>query len=104
MNFAPENMPKSSPATPSPIDCRQIECAIKLVAAEEDELAIHTLVMAAYGILEDLSKGRPYYEVGIKPLLTKIGLKRFRATANFLKHADRDPHAVHTPEGLEHTD
>jgi hypothetical protein len=83
---------------------RQIECAIRLVAAEEDELAIHTLVMAAYGILEDLSKGRPYYEIGFKPWLTKIGLKRFRATANFLKHADRDPHAVHTPEDLALTD
>jgi hypothetical protein len=98
-------MTKSSSAPPSPIDKfdaarRQIECAIRLVAAEEDELAIHTLVMAAYGILEDLSKGRPYYEIGIKPLLTKIGLKRFRATANFLKHADRDPHAVHTPDEL----
>jgi hypothetical protein len=81
---------------------RQIECAIRLVAAEEDELAIHTLVMATYGILEDLSKGCPYYEIGIN--LTKIGLKRFRETANFLKHADRDPRAVHTPEELAHTD
>jgi hypothetical protein len=45
---------------------RQIECAIRVVAAEEDELAIHTLVMAAYSILEDLSKGRRYYEDGIK--------------------------------------
>ena len=30
---------------------RQIECAIRLVAAEEDEAAIHTLVMAAYGVI-----------------------------------------------------
>jgi hypothetical protein len=41
---------------------RQIERAIRLVAAEEDKLAIHTLVMAPYSILEDLSKGRRYYE------------------------------------------
>jgi hypothetical protein len=43
---------------------RQIECAIRLVAAEEDELAI-------------------------------------RATANFLKHADRDSDAVLKPDGIE---
>ena len=79
---------------------RQIECAIRLVAAEEDGLAIHTLVMAAYGILEDLSEGSAYYGIGLKPLLTKIGHKRFRATANFLKHADRDPDAVLKPDGL----
>jgi hypothetical protein len=80
---------------------RQIECAIRLVAAEEDELAIHTLVMAAYSILEDLSKGRRYYEDGIKTHLTKIGRKRFRATANFLKHADRDSDAALKPDGTE---
>ena len=56
--------------------------------------------MAAYEILEDLSKGRPYYEDGLKPHLTKIGLKRLRATANFLKHADRDPDAVLRPDFL----
>jgi hypothetical protein len=94
---------------PQPVDKfdaarRQIECAIRLLAAEEDELAIHTLVMAAYGVLEDLSKGRPSYEIGIKPLLTAIGQKRFRAAANFLKHADRDPDAVYTPEELGLTD
>jgi hypothetical protein len=71
------------------------------VAAEEDKLAIHTLVMAAYSILEDLSKGRRYYEEGIKTHLTKIGRKRFRATANFLKHADRDSDAVLKPDGIE---
>jgi hypothetical protein len=80
---------------------RQIECAIRLVEAEEDELGIHTLVMAAYSILEDLSKGRRYYEEGIKTHLTKIGRKRFRATANFLKHADRDSDAVLKPDGIE---
>ena len=80
---------------------RQIECAIRLVAAEEDKLAIHTLVMAAYSILENLSKGRRYYEEGIKTHLTKIGRKRFRATANFLKHADRGSDAVLKPDGIE---
>jgi hypothetical protein len=56
--------------------------------------------MAAYGILKDLSKGRPYYEDGIKPVLTKGGQKWFHDTANFLKHADRDPDAVLHPNNL----
>jgi hypothetical protein len=36
-------------------------------ADEEDDLAVHTLVMAAYGILEDLAKGNFFYEAGLKP-------------------------------------
>jgi hypothetical protein len=73
---------------------RQIECAIRLVAAVEDEVAIHTLVMAAFGILRDLSKGRDYYELGVKPHLSTIGIRRLNKIANFLKHADRDPDAI----------
>jgi hypothetical protein len=69
----------------------QIECAIRLVAAADDELAVHTLVMATYGILEGLAKGNALYEKGIKPVVTKIGQRPFRAVSNFLKHADRDP-------------
>jgi hypothetical protein len=49
---------------------RQIECAIRLVAREDDDLAVHTLIMAAYTILEDLSKGTVLYESGLKPHLT----------------------------------
>ncbi len=76
---------------------RQIECAIRLVAAEEDELAIHTVVMAAYGVLEHLAKGSEYFETGMKPHLTQIGRDRLRSTANFLKHADRDPDGAISP-------
>ncbi len=64
---------------------RQIECAIRLVAAEEDELAIHTLVMAAFSILEDLSKGHRYYEEGINPHLTRIGLEALPRHSQFPK-------------------
>jgi hypothetical protein len=73
---------------------RQIECAIRLVATVEDEVAIHTLVMAAFGILRDLSKDRDYYELGVKPHLTQIGIRRLNKIANFLKHADRDSDAT----------
>ena len=37
---------------------RQVECAIRLVAAHDDELAVHTLAMAAFGILNDLAAAR----------------------------------------------
>src|SRR5271166_3175229 len=41
--------------------------------------------------------GRPYYDGGLKPYLTEIGRDRLRGTANFLKHADRDPDARLSP-------
>jgi hypothetical protein len=83
---------------------REIECAIRLVAATEDELAIHTLVMAAFGILRDLSAGRTYYERGVKPHLTAMGKRRLSQAANFLKHADRDPKAALKPFPHEEND
>ena len=73
---------------------RQLECAIRLRAREDDKLAVHTLVMAAYTILENLAKGSVLYEDGLKPHLTAIGKARFRGIAAFLKHADRDPTGI----------
>ncbi|WP_158803945.1 hypothetical protein [Acidisoma sp. L85] len=70
---------------------RQLEAAIRLVAAEEDELAVHTLTMAAYGVLTDLAKGNLTYETDLKPHATALGKKTLYDTASFLKHADRDP-------------
>ncbi|MGD0565375.1 MAG: hypothetical protein ABSA66_20100 [Roseiarcus sp.] len=73
---------------------RQIECAVRLVVNQDDELAVHTLTMAAYTILMDLAKGTPFYEFGMKPYLTTIGTERFRGASAFLKHADRDPTGI----------
>jgi hypothetical protein len=74
---------------------RQIECAIRLIAAHEDELAVHTIAMAAFGILNDLTVARSLdYDVKFKPFFTKIGWSHLTNTANFLKHADRDPDAI----------
>ena len=73
---------------------RQIECSIRLTAAVEDELAVHTLTMAAFGLFRDLAKGSDYFENGINPLLTKIGRDKVYGVAAFLKHADRDPEGV----------
>jgi len=74
---------------------RQLECAIRLTAAHEDELAVHSLVMASFGILNDLAAARHLdYDVKFKPFFTKIGWSHLTNTANFLKHADRDPDAI----------
>jgi hypothetical protein len=74
---------------------RQIECAIRLVTAHEDELAVHTLAMAAFGILNDLAAARPIdYDLKFKPYFTAIGWLHLTKTANFLKHANRDPEAI----------
>jgi hypothetical protein len=73
---------------------RQLECAIRLLAAHEDELAVHTLTMAAFGILNDLTAARTVdYDVRFKPFFTSIGWSHLTNTANFLKHANRDPDA-----------
>jgi len=74
---------------------RQIECAIRLIATHEDELAVHTIAMAVFGILNDLAIARSLdYDVRFKPYFTKIGWSHLTNTANFLKHADRDPDAI----------
>jgi len=70
---------------------RQLEAAIRLVAAIDDDLAIHTLTMAAHGILEPLIRGQDFYKLGLKPHLDSIGKPHIWDKANFLKHADRDP-------------
>jgi hypothetical protein len=74
---------------------RQIECAIRLVAAREDDLAVHTLAMAAFGILNDLVATRTVdYDLKFKSFFTAIGWSHLTNTANFLKHANRDPEAI----------
>jgi hypothetical protein len=73
---------------------RQVECAIRLLASHDDALAVHTLAMAAFGILNDLAATRHVdYDAQLKTFFTKIGFAHITNTANFLKHADRDPDA-----------
>jgi hypothetical protein len=76
---------------------RQLDCAIRLTAALDDELAVHTLVMASFGVLNDLAKETTNYNVKFKPYFTEIGWRQLTTTANFLKHANHDPDAILTP-------
>ena len=78
---------------------RQIRAAIRMWFAEEDPVAIHTLVAAAHEVVHSLFKLR-----GLSGLLFDSRLvkdeyrsevaKLLKAPANFFKHADRDPDAI----------
>jgi hypothetical protein len=74
---------------------RQLDEAIRLWMEGRDPVAIHTLTMAAFGILYNLAE---YHDLLIDDdplvqLLSGPGHKRFRKFANFLKHAKTDPTA-----------
>src|SRR6202012_2113533 len=67
-----------------------------------DEVSIHTLVWAAYEILNALNKKagntdvtlQGYVEVIARPGHAQDVMRIFRASMTFFKHADRDPNAV----------
>lgn len=80
---------------------RQIDAAIRMTFANEDPLAIHTVVAAGHRIIRDICEQRG----DIKSYLDFTDWKnsadqgdfwrRVNKTANFLKHADRDANAIH---------
>ena len=72
---------------------RQLDEAIRLWMAGRDPLAIHKLTMAAFGVLYDLAEhqGLLREDDPLVLLLSRLGHRRFRRLANFLKHADKDP-------------
>ncbi|SRR6266571_1027376 len=97
---------------------RQIDAAIRIYFSGEDQLAVHTIVAAAHGILVNLDekRGKPImndvYAEALEKVIDKLQLKKIsnaeiaqnvpsfkafiqgmrRKPGNFLKHADRDPH------------
>ena len=78
---------------------RQIDTAIRLLFGNEDPVAIHTLTMAGFRILRDLSNKRNSNMNKIAQLFIKPGMEgKFWGTlqsfANFLKHADEDPDSI----------
>ena len=74
---------------------RQLDTAIKLYFENEDSLSVHTLAYASFKILFDHypSFHSDGYSAKIDELIQHpaLGWSRFSRTANFLKHADRDP-------------
>jgi hypothetical protein len=89
---------------------RQIETAILLYFHGKDPVSIHTLMAAAYGILQALNKhreGEPMVKEHLFELLDtdegRTYQKRISEAENFFKHADKDPHAAvkFVPESTE---
>ena len=84
---------------------RQINAAIRMLFTGEDPVAIYTIAMAGFRILEDLSSRQDENEVQ-KAMETALGpnnrenlKKKIYSDASFLKHADRDPDKIH--DGIE---
>ena len=76
---------------------RQLEMAARLYFSEADPVSIHTLVSAAYQILEDVNHalgGSPMLKGQlpnwVRPDANSEAKRRLNEAANFFKHADRD--------------
>jgi len=74
----------------------QIETAIRLFFDGGSVVSVHTLASAAFTILRDISKkndGEFAFEVNvsIKPEYRKYFWDKVNGSANFFKHADKDP-------------
>ncbi|HEX5806428.1 MAG TPA: hypothetical protein VFY31_08860 [Macromonas sp.] len=73
---------------------RQLDTAIDLFFEEGDALSAYTLAFAAFKVLLNMyphNQDDDFGEQIDKLIAERIGWPRFSETANFLKHADRDP-------------
>lgn len=82
---------------------RQLDTAIDLYFADADSLAVYTLAYASFKILFDVYPHRQGdgFADQLDEIIAAEGWKRMSRTANFLKHADRDPDTLleaHHPE------
>jgi hypothetical protein len=90
---------------------RQLDAAIKLWFQDGDEVAIHTLMFAAYEILNALNQKQHnenatllgFVKKNWKPEEVEEIMQLVKAPMKFFKHADRDPHAVleFSPSGTD---
>jgi hypothetical protein len=71
---------------------RQLDCAIRLYLAEDEELSVHTLSRAAFRLLYDIYPALrdDGFSGDLEKLIQQFGWKNFNEAANFLKHADSD--------------
>lgn len=83
---------------------RQIDAGIRMTFSDEDPIAIHSVVAAGHRIVRDLCEQRGDIEdyLRFKDVIVPGHEKEFweywNASANFLKHADRDPFGIHEME------
>ena len=88
---------------------RQIEAAIRVLFADDDPIAAHTLAAAGSQIVRDLCEaanvaGFQEFKDWIKPEYLKDYWRKYNESASFLKHAERDGSAVYDfkPEETEY--
>jgi hypothetical protein len=79
---------------------RQLKTSIRLWFHDTDPVSAHSLAYAAYTVLDDVTKARNPNRPALlfdSPHVTEADRKLinyvFKRTANFCKHADRDPYA-----------
>ncbi|NWG29955.1 MAG: hypothetical protein HXY29_00480 [Rhodocyclaceae bacterium] len=70
---------------------RQLQAAIRLFFLEEDELAIHTVASAAYGLLKDLKRDRGQSEAADSYRITIFYLVRDFRRGTLPAHFTSDP-------------
>ena len=79
---------------------RHLDMAIYLTFLDKDPLPIHTIAMAALGVLQDLADKKgvlSQLEDMIRPEKLECFRSKVRQKSNFLKHADRDPNSFIEP-------
>lgn len=80
---------------------RQLETFIRMYFNNGDPVAMHTLVAAAFGVIQDLNQkrgGSPTFRdlifQNVKPEFHKQLRDKLNEAQNFFKHSDRDHEAV----------
>jgi hypothetical protein len=78
---------------------RQLKTAIKLWFEDGDSVAIHTLIVTAYEIIDTLAGRKGVVDLLFAPEIVKDEYKlqwirSVKSAANFFKHANRDPDGV----------
>jgi hypothetical protein len=83
---------------------RQLDCAIEMWFADKDQVAVHTLAVAAHQIIHDIHEktfpDKPLFlnHPLVKPEFRAEFINIFKEASNFFKHADRKPEAGATIE------
>ncbi len=73
---------------------RQLQAAIRLFFMEEDELAIHTVASASYGLLKDMKRERGQSEAADSYLTTFFYLVRDFRRGTLPNHMTSDPNIM----------
>lgn len=72
---------------------RQLDCAIRLVFAGEDNLPIYTITHACFTVLRNLHSHK-FPDKKLLSNITKDQWKTISSLPNYLKHADNDPEEI----------